>query len=212
MCGRYTLRTSAADLAEVFAVLNAIEWTPRFNIAPTQTVVAVRQNGQRDFALLRWGLIPSWASDPKIGNRMINARADTVATKPSFRSAFKSRRCLIATDGFYEWQKKGDAKQPFFIHRKDDQPFAFAGIWERWKREGEGIESCAIITTDANDLMKPLHDRMPVIIPPEEYDRWLAEPDTGLLQPYPRDDLEAYPVATIVNSPRNERPECVKKV
>lgn len=210
MCGRYTLRTKASDLAEVFRVLDAPDFSPRFNIAPTQMVLAVRQNGAREFVRLRWGLVPSWADDPAIGNRMINARSETVATKPSFRSAFKSRRCLIVADGFYELQKVGKAKQPFFIRMKDDRPFGFAGLWEHWERGEKPIDSCTIITTTPNDVTKAVHDRMPVIIAPDDYDRWLTGEPAELLRPYPPENMEAFPVSTLVNSPKNESADCVR--
>ena len=197
MCGRFTLRTSNKALTKAFDLLDADmgdvpELRPRYNIAPTQQVAAVRirENGRRQLVLMKWGLIPSWADDPVIGNRMINARAETVATKPSFRSAFKSRRCLIVADGFYEWQKRGAAKQPYLIGLDSGKPFAFAGLWEHWHREDQTIDSCTIITTSANELMEPLHDRMPVILPSSRYDQWLdAKSDRSdvekLLQPYP---------------------------
>jgi putative SOS response-associated peptidase YedK len=166
--------------------------------------------------LAKWGLIPSWAKDMKIGNQLINARADTVATKPSFRSAFKSRRCLIPADGFYEWQKTEDGKQPFHICMKDKQAFAFAALWEWWKpEEGEPVQSCAIITTDANELMAPVHNRMPVILPPEDYSTWLnATPTTELLlpllKPFSADQMEAYPVSKSVNNPRNQGEQLIE--
>jgi putative SOS response-associated peptidase YedK len=148
-----------------------------FNVAPTQPVAAVRvvPGGQeRELVELRWGLIPSWADDPKIGYRMINARSETAATKPSFRSAFKVRRCLVVADGYYEWQKRDGAKQPFYIHMQGGKLFAFAGLWERWvPPDGEAIESCTILTTDANELTKPIHDRMPVIVDPPDFGQWL---------------------------------------
>ncbi|MFO0898004.1 MAG: SOS response-associated peptidase [Pirellulales bacterium] len=162
MCGRFTLRQVPHEWVKQLALPI---FSPRYNIAPTQQVLAIRQReGIREAVELRWGLIPSWADDPKIGNRLINARAETVATKPAFRQAYKRRRCLILADGFYEWQKQGKTKQPYFIHRPDDQPFAFAGLWEWWKGNVLEIASCTIITTEANELMRPLHDRMPVIL------------------------------------------------
>jgi len=221
MCGRYTLRATPKELAEIFSLFREPEWPhPRYNIAPTQTVLAIRfdENATpREPVSLKWGLIPSWAKDAKIGNSLINARADTVATKPSFRSAFKRRRCLIPASGFYEWQKRDDGKQPFQIGLKSGQPFAFAGLWERWHKEGAPVESCTIITTDANDLMEPLHNRMPVILQPDAYDVWLdpaSDPASlqGLLRPYADDDLVAYPVSRAVNNPRNDRAECVEPV
>jgi len=224
MCGRYTLRANSHDLTEVFAALNEIEWTPRYNIAPTQTVVAVRQPDKgkgRELVRMRWGLIPSWAKDMKIGSNLINARADTVATKPSFRSAFKKRRCLIATDGFYEWQAVPGqkTKQPYHIGVKKVPVFAFAGLWENWEDpEGKPIESCAIITTDANEVMAKVHNRMPVILDPADYDEWLdreqqdPEPLQRLLQPYAPKKMQLVQVSTLVNSPRNDKPECVVAV
>src|SRR5437667_6400831 len=178
MCGRYTLRVSPAELAEIFGVLQAIEWSPRYNIAPTQMVAAVRagQTSGRELALLRWGLIPSWADNPKIGSSLINARADTVATKPAFRTALKKRRCLIPADGFYEWQAipGQKTKQPFLIGVRDAPVFAFAGLWEHWTApDGQPLETCTIITTDANELMQPVHNRMPVILDPSDYEHWL---------------------------------------
>jgi putative SOS response-associated peptidase YedK len=196
--------------------------SPRYNIAPSQSIAAIRvapEARQREFVRLHWGLIPPWAKDRKIGYSTINARAETVDSKPSFRSAFKKRRCLILADGFYEWQKSEDKKkQPFHIHMKDNRPFAFAGLWERWKGGGEEIESCTIIVTEGNDVMKPIHDRMPVILDPADYGLWLdPEADNAsqlreLLQPYAGDDLEADPVSTLVNSPKNDVAACVELV
>ena len=221
MCGRFTLRSKASDVAEVFGLDSLPDLPPRFNIAPTQGVPIVRlgEDGERHLSLVHWGLIPFWAKDAAIGNRMINARGDTVASKPAFRQSFIKRRCLIVADGFYEWQKTGGSKkQPFYIRLKNDRPFGFAGLWDRWKHDGTAIESCTIITTDANELMAPIHDRMPVIVPPDSYDVWLdpAVQDPERLQPlltaYPAEELTAYPVSTVVNNPRNEQPECITKV
>jgi putative SOS response-associated peptidase YedK len=214
MCGRYTLAESPRKLAKRFAVPETPDLPfdgQRYNIAPTQQVPIVRQrDNAREMVLAKWGLIPSWAKDMKIGNQLINARADTVATKPSFRSAFKARRCLIPADGFYEWQKTQDGKQPVYIRMKDKEPFAFAGLWERWRpEEGEAVESCTIITTDANELMGPTHNRMPVILAPSDYATWLKmdeKPEmlTALLKPFPPDQMEAYPISKLVNNPRNQ--------
>jgi putative SOS response-associated peptidase YedK len=222
VCGRYTLRTSGKGLAKAFGLANEPSLSPRYNIAPTQPVPIIRvlrtnpETNERELLPFRWGLIPSWADDPAIGNRLINARAETVATKPSFRAALKKRRCLIPADGFYEWKKEGANKQPLHICRKDGQPFAFAGIWEEWEREGEIIESCAIITTEANELMAAFHDRMPVILDPRDYDLWL-DPDVTdpkllepLLRPFPSEELVVYPVNKVVNNPKNEDPRCVE--
>jgi putative SOS response-associated peptidase YedK len=169
--------------------------------------------------MLRWGLIPSWADDPEIGSRMINARSETVAEKPSFRRAFKERRCLIPANGFYEWRKENGGKQPYYFRMKDGRPFAFAGLWESWDRHGGGeIQSCTILTTDANDLVSEIHHRMPVILPQEDYELWLdstlREPDQllPLLAPYPTNDMEAYPVSRRVNNPSNNEPGCVESV
>jgi putative SOS response-associated peptidase YedK len=191
-----------------------------YNVAPTQEVPAVvASNGGRRLEVLRWGLIPSWADDPEIGSRMINARSETVAEKPSFRRAFKERRCLIPANGFYEWRKENGGKQPYYFRMKDGRPFAFAGLWESWDRHGGGeIQSCTILTTDANDLVSEIHHRMPVILPQEDYELWLdstlREPDQllPLLAPYPTNDMEAYPVSRRVNNPSNNEPGCVESV
>jgi len=166
--------------------------------------------------MLRWGLVPSWAKDPSIGVRMINARAETIAEKPSFRSAFKHRRCLIPTDGYYEWAKAGKKKQPYFIRMKDRQPFAMAGLWESWKSpEGETIETFTIITCEANSMMKPFHHRMPVILDEELWGEWLDPENNdvdrlkGYLVPYDSSKMEAFPVSPLVNNPRNDSPQCV---
>ena len=221
MCGRFTLRTPAKDIAEVFQLLHALELSPRYNIAPTQPVAVVRQiDRHREISMMRWGLVPSWSKDPKSGPPLINARADTVATKPSFRSAFKSRRCLIPADGFFEWQKTGEkTKQPFYIRLAKDHPFAFAGLCEHWGgSDSSAIESCVIITTDANETLRPLHDRMPVILREADYDRWLdpKAQDAGnlgkLLKPYPSEEMTAFPVTTFVNSPRKESAACIDPV
>src|SRR5262249_23720667 len=166
MCGRFTLRSSAHALKEVFPLFDGPDPEPRYNIAPTQEVLAVRQLPQAarpEFVRLRWGLIPHWADDPKVGYRMINARVETAASNPAFRTPFPQSRCLILADGFYEWKKTDGSKQPFYIRLKDDKPFAFAGLYDHWHK-GEPIDSCTILTTDANDLMQSLHDRMPVIL------------------------------------------------
>ncbi|REJ71686.1 MAG: SOS response-associated peptidase [Planctomycetota bacterium] len=221
MCGRFTLRASPLELAEVFELLREPVAIPRFNIAPTQSVAVVRAGeAGRELSQVRWGLIPSWAKDEKIGSRLINARGETVAEKPSFRSAFKRRRCLVPADGFYEWKKLDDrSKQPYFIGMAGDEPFAFAGLWEHWTDPGgKEVESCTIITTEANELLAELHDRMPVILHEQDYDQWLdpqeAEKDRllGLLVPYESSALRAYPVSRLVNSPRNDVAECVKPI
>lgn len=217
MCGRFTQRTSAKELAQIFGV-DVPETRPRFNIAPTQEVLAVRQEEEdgREAVMLKWGLIPAWAKDPSTGAGLINARGETVAEKPSFREAFRRRRCLIPADGFYEWQRQGDRKQPFYFRMKDGKPFAFAGLWERWAdRGGEETETCAILTTACNDLLRPVHERMPIILPPAAFDLWLdpkvRQPDslTPLLRPYTSEEMESRPVSLLVNSPGNDGERCV---
>lgn len=219
MCGRFTLTDPDQDLAVQFHLPDIPEMQPRYNIAPTQPVAAVRVSPAsmvREMALLHWGLIPFWAKDRKIGNRMINARSETVAEKPAFRAAFKRRRCLVAADGFYEWQKQDGGKQPYYIRRHDGRPFAIAGLWESWKSEDEAvIESCTLLTTTPNELIRPLHNRMPVILHPKDYDLWL-DPETEMtaLQPlllaYPPEQMDAYPVSRFVNSPKNDDPRCIE--
>ncbi len=174
---------------------------------------------QRQFVFLHWGLVPSWAEDPKIGNRMINARAETAADKPSFRTAMRRRRCLIVADGFYEWKTVGKRRQPMFIHLRDGRPFAFAGLWEAWEGAGHStLESCTILTTAANDLVRPIHDRMPVIVAPPDYARWLdpavqqSEAVVPLLRPYPAEEMEAYAVSPRVNSPARDDEGCLEKL
>jgi putative SOS response-associated peptidase YedK len=217
MCGRYTLRTPVDSVAEAFEIEEyPSSITPNYNIAPTQEVAAVvEEDEKRKLEMLHWGLIPSWAKDPSIGNKMINARAETVAEKPSFRRAFKVRRCLILADGFYEWKKTDGGKQPYHVKMEDGSLFAFAGLWETWQN-GEEIRSCTIITTDANDLMSEIHHRMPVILHPEDYAMWLdhdfeeKEVLTTLLKPYPADVMEAYPVSRRVNKPSNNEPSVLE--
>lgn len=218
MCGRFTIRTLASDIARQFHLLTVGELPPRYNVAPTQGVAAVRAREsarERELVELRWGLVPSWADDPSIGSRMINARSETLATKPAFREAFRQRRCLIPADGFYEWDGYGRNKQPFFIYLRNETPFAFAGLWETWSRDGQHVETCTIITTAANELLRPLHERMPVILDPADYDRWLdprehdVEQLGGLLQTYPADEMRTRPVSRWVNSAAHEGPECL---
>ncbi len=218
MCGRYTLRTPVEKLAEEFGFdASSVEVPPNYNVAPTQEVAAVlSEGGERRLELLRWGLIPSWADDPQIGSRMINARAETAPEKPSFRRAFRERRCLIPADGFYEWKRTNGAKQPYYIRMREGRPYAFAGLWESWKDDGSPeIRSCAILTTAPNALAGEIHDRMPVILPAGSYDAWLdpeAEKEelVALLAPYPEAEMEAYPVSRFVNSPSNNDPRCIE--
>ncbi|MGR8979749.1 MAG: SOS response-associated peptidase [Gammaproteobacteria bacterium] len=221
MCGRYALFSKPSTLAEYFETETIPGMEPRYNIAPSQTIPLVRkENGKRQFALARWGLIPHWAKDIRISYGTINARAETVASKPTFRYAFRHRRCLIPADGYYEWQVNPDSKikQPWFITLRSREPMAFAGLWERWRSpEGVDVESCSIIVTDANEFTHPIHDRMPVILVPKDWDAWLgteakdAETLQMLLKPYPPEDMEAWSVSTKVNSPRNDSMECIEK-
>jgi putative SOS response-associated peptidase YedK len=216
MCGRYSFAMGTdvyAALFEVAGPVPALE--PRWNVAPTQpvAVVVVTNEGPRALRTMRWGLVPSWAKDPSIGNRMINARAETLAEKPSFRDAFRKRRCLVVADGFYEWVRDGERKRPVWIHPRAGGALAFAGLWERWKApDGTILETCTIVTTAANGTMAPFHHRMPVILPPSAWARWLdpmpADPAAlaDLLVPAPDDLLEVRPVSTRVNSPANEGP------
>jgi putative SOS response-associated peptidase YedK len=220
MCGRFTLSANKQRLQKTFPMFDLMEIPPRYNIAPTQQVLAVRQEDAErpKGTTMRWGLIPSWAKEKKIAASLINARSDSVADKPSFRNAFKRRRCLILADGFYEWRKGSTPKQPFHIRRKDGEPFAFAGLWERWTGEEPAIESCTIITTDANDAVRTLHDRMPVILEPRDYGRWLdpTNSDPGVLQEmlrqYPAEQMATVPVSLYVNNARNEGVECLAAV
>jgi putative SOS response-associated peptidase YedK len=216
MCGRFSLTQSAWAIAQTFQLSDVPNLTPRYNIAPTQPIGTILQKAQRQFQWMQWGLIPSWAKDPSIGNKLINARAESLREKPSFRNAFKRRRCLIVADGFYEWQKIDKRKQPYYIQMHDDKPFAFAGLWDTWQPpEGEAIASCTIITTSANAIVQPIHDRMPVILSPDRYTRWLDPTLTDtqvlqdLLQPYNSDAMKATPVSSAVNNPANEKPECI---
>lgn len=224
MCGRFTLRASASVLAEQFAAIADITLVPRFNVAPTQPIAVVRARPdssplQRELAIVRWGLIPSWAKDAGIGGRMINARSETVAAKPAFRAAFRRQRCLIPADGFFEWRRQGKSKQPYFIQMAGEQPFAMAGLWESWNGpDGNEIESCTILTTLPNELMQVIHDRMPVILPSETCGEWLdpaqadPEPLKRLLVPFDAGQMKARPVSSYVNRPSNEGPECIAPV
>lgn len=216
MCGRFTQTHSGQALAKAFGLSVAPDIPPRYNIAPSQSILVVRAGESgREVIAMRWGLIPSWMKEPPKDARLINARADTVAVKPSFRAAFKRRRCLIPADGFYEWQKLGDRKQPYYIRYRDHHVFAFAGLWEHWEREGGAVQSCTIITTDANALMRPIHERMPVILDPKDYGPWLGEVDVApiklgaMLAPPPDAKMETFPIRKLVNSPRNDTPECI---
>jgi putative SOS response-associated peptidase YedK len=216
MCGRYTLSTPAGRLAEEFQLDSTVEITPSYNVAPTQQVAAVLEDeGGRRLEMLRWGLVPSWADDPEIGARMINARSETAPEKPSFRRAFRGRRCLIPADGFYEWKRENGGKQPYYFHMQGGRPFAFAGLWESWDKGGGELLTCTILTTRPNSVLQGIHDRMPVILPHDAYNAWL-DPDADreelgeFMIPYPGDDLETYPVSRFVNSPRNNDERCIE--
>lgn len=219
MCGRYTLIAGGDRVAEEFLLDFAPVLTPRYNIAPTQTVAIIRQpiaEEPRQLALVRWGLIPSWSTDPAIGNRLLNARSETVAEKPSFRAALRQRRCLVVADGFFEWRTQGRKKLPCWFHRPDGRPFGLAGLWERWQGpHDQVIESCTLLTTEANDLVRPVHDRMPVLLDPADYTRWLdpaqKQPATvlPLLRPCSAADLVLTEVNPCVNNARYDGPECV---
>ena len=217
MCGRYTNTGEIRDIRIQFNLDEIFSLFPRYNIAPGQNApVIVNADGVRKLAMMRWGLVPSWAKDPSIGNRMINARAETVAQKPAFKRLLGKRRCLVLADGFYEWRREGKRKFPMRIVLKDTRPFAFAGLWDAWKRaEGDELHSFTIITTEANELLRPIHDRMPVILDGESGAKWLdpelTEPRllTVLLLPLASELMEAYEVSTMVNSPANDRPECI---
>jgi putative SOS response-associated peptidase YedK len=213
MCGRFTLDIPPELLAEIFGLADTPAVTPRYNIAPTQQVPVIRRygDGQNRLDYLHWGLIPSWAQDKSIGSRLINARSETVTEKPSFRQAIRYRRCLVLASGFYEWKQEGDAKLPWHIRLKDGAPMVFAGLWETWKSaEGEVIESCTILTTASNRLVAPLHDRIPVLLSPDEYRTWLERTTTDptslkkMFQPYPADMMEMWPVSPEVNNVGND--------
>lgn len=209
MCGRFAFYSPSEATAALFGVSGSIAVEPRYNIAPTQFIVAIRnsEDSGRELTKFRWGLIPSWAKDPSIGNRMINARAETVTEKPSFRAAYRRRRCLVLADGFYEWKKDGDTKLPYFISLANGAPFAFAGLWENWQSKitDESIQSTTIITTAANEFMATLHHRMPVVLQPDTADRWL-DGDDDLIDDVASNSPEfrAWPVDRRVNNARNE--------
>ena len=220
MCGRYSLKTPVERLSEQFQFPEFLPLKPRYNVAPSQDVAVVRLlpgDTDRKLATLRWGLIPAWAKDPTKGVQPINAMSETAAEKPMFRDAFKRRRCLIPADGFYEWKHEGGRKQPVYICMKDHQPFAFAGLWERWAgEEDDFIESCTLLTTEPNELLAQVHNRMPVILDRKDYDLWLdpavqkVESLKPLLRPYQVDQMTYYPVNLRVNNLRNDDALCVE--
>jgi putative SOS response-associated peptidase YedK len=218
MCGRFTLQIPPELLAEMFGLPEIPVFPARYNIAPTQLVAVIRQtgDGRNSFMFMEWGLIPSWAKDPGIGSRMINARCETAADKPAFRYPLRHRRCIVPASGFYEWQSDGGKKTPLYVHLKGGSPLCFAGLWEEWQSpERETVRSCTILTTSANELIAPLHDRMPVILPPQAYAPWLDHETTDpeklkqLYRPCPADLMELWPVSPLVNSPRTDSPELI---
>ena len=236
MCGRFTLRTPPTEIASLFSVQLPIEfqktpYVPRYNIAPSQQITVILQDHPEDaefgeagstdserlWKLFRWGLIPSWAKDTKIGYKLINARGETLGEKPSFRNAFKKRRCLILADGFYEWKKTSSGKVPFHFGLDNGGVMAFAGLWERWKKDDPTLYSCTIVTTEANELLGKLHDRMPVILDAADHDKWLdpefqnTEELQSLLQPYSADEMVSREANPIVNHVKNETPECLEE-
>jgi putative SOS response-associated peptidase YedK len=220
MCGRFVLTANPEAVQQAFDLTSIpAEMTSRYNIAPTQPVAVITNDDPKILTFHRWGLIPSWAKDMKIGNQMINARSESVHEKPAFRSAFKRRRCLIPADGFYEWRKEGSDKIPMFIHLKDRPIFAMAGLWEIWHSgDGDEIRTCTILTTEANSFMETIHNRMPVILHKEDYDFWLSPNEEAvpalqaLLKPFDPDAMTAYPVSKMVNRPNNDVPELIKPV
>lgn len=223
MCGRFTLKTPAATIGSLFPEFDLLDLEPRFNIAPTQDVACVRvgESGASELAWLRWGLVPFWAKDLKIGAKMINARSETVDSKPSFRNAFKQRRCLVISDGYFEWKKMPDGKQPFYITATENAgAFCMAGLWELWtdKSNGQDIQTCTVLTTDANNSLGSIHDRMPVVIGQQDREFWLDNSfcDTtklkSLLKPAAEDFFESKPVDRIVNNARNDGPQCIQPV
>ncbi|MBZ5532871.1 MAG: SOS response-associated peptidase [Acidobacteriia bacterium] len=222
MCGRYRLTAKERYLRDHFGIEDELEWAPRYNIAPSQPVLAVRQNPsepKRSFSLLRWGLIPYWAKDPAIGFKTVNAMSETAAEKPAFREAMRKSRCLLPADGFYEWQKLAKSKQPYNIGMADGSVFAFAGLWDRWRSPaGDLLETCTVLTTDSNALVREIHDRMPVILRPGDYDLWLDPGVTDparvarLLQPFDARLMKKYPVSTRVNNVKYDDPECAAEI
>lgn len=216
MCGRYTLTADAESIQLAFDLKTVPDWRPRYNIAPSQLAPVITSENPGQLTFLKWGLVPSWAKDPAIGSRMINARAETAAEKPSFRAAFKRRRCLVPADGFFEWARRGSRKAPMYIHLENRGLFAFAGLWEsRANSDGSKLETCTILTTEANELIRPLHHRMAVMLAPEHYQVWLspkarAEELTLLMSPCPAEKMRVYEVSPQVNHPANDHPAVIE--
>lgn len=224
MCGRYTTTHPLDEILRYFLISNVrpeVEegYRPSFNVAPSQPVLVIGlRQGERAAAMHRWGLIPRWAKDASIGAKMINARAETVAERPAYRTPFRQRRCLIPADSLFEWQRNGKTKQPFRFMMRDESMFAFAGLWDEWRApDNSVIRSCTIVTTEPNKLIEPVHNRMPVILHPADYDEWL-DPRTeqerllAMLAPYPADEMKCYPVSTRVNSPANNDEELIQPI
>jgi putative SOS response-associated peptidase YedK len=218
MCGRFVF-TDPSKIKKLMPEADTdqlrIEFAPNYNIAPSQNIPAVLNDGSNRVRLIRWGLVPSWAKDISIEYRMINARAETLTEKTSFRKLIKERRCLIFAEGFYEWKKLGKTKQPYFIHMKDSEAFAFAGLWDIWEKDGNALVSGTIITTVANSLVADIHERMPVILPVDSYDLWLGHDRRDVmnfLKPYPIEEMEAYPVSSLVGSPAGNSPDFIKPI
>lgn len=220
MCGRFTLTVSPDELQAAFPEMDIPgDIPPSYNIAPSQPIPVIPNDGKNKLTFYKWGLVPPWSDDEHFGGyNLINARAETVAEKPSFKVPFRRKRCLVLSDGFFEWHtSSGGSKTPYYIHMKDNSPFAYAGLWDRWQSpHGDELLSACIITTRPNEIVKPLHDRMPVILPREAYQAWLQpgeqDPEklSSYLAPYPEEDMEAYPVSTYVNNPQNNSPQCIQ--
>lgn len=220
MCGRFIQAASGAALTQQLGLMLPTDYSPRYNVVPSQAVLGIRATGEGvcEAVWLRWGLIPSWSAEPRVKYSTINARAETVAEKPTYRQAFRQRRCLIPADGFYEWRKVGDRKQPYWIGMADQSPFVFAGLWEHWERDGETVESCTILVTQANERIREIHDRMPVILDPADYDQWLnpavRDPTEvlALLRSYPTDRMALWPVGSAVNRPVSQGSDLMKPI
>ncbi len=221
MCGRFTLSSRAQTIANYFGIELPYNLKPRYNIAPSQDILVIRHisDSKPEFCLMRWGLMPAWQNEEDISTKWINARSETIIDKPLFKKLFQQKRCIIVADGFYEWQATTRAKLPFYIFKKDHQPFAIAGLWEHWENhEGKSIESCLLLTTEANPEVKSIHHRMPVILQKAQYSTWLNGENTkveilkSLLRPYLPQDLTSHEVSTYVNSPKNDNQNCVEKL
>ncbi len=220
MCGRFVRNSDILTITTEFNIeQTSFDLEPSYNVAPTQNIIIIINDGKKQLIECEWGFIPSWAKEPSVGNKMINARSETVADKPTFKSAFKNRRCLVVADGFYEWRKEGGVKIPIYIHLKSGKPFGFAGLYNPWiSPEGDQICTCTIVTTEANELLKPIHNRMPVIIPEDQQDLWLdpavqeKEPLLSLLNAFDSKEMDFYDVSPMVNSPKNNSPDIIKPI